>query len=90
MKRTDILAEASRIISVDRQATHGDPENSFGLIAAYWSSHLDHPVNATDVAAMMALFKLARIKGNPGHVDSWTDGIGYLAIGGELATEGRE
>lgn len=90
MKRTDILAEASRIISVDRQATHGDPENSFGLIAAYWSAHLDHPVTPTDVAVMMTLFKAARIKNNPAHPDSWIDGCGYLANGGELATEGRE
>jgi len=90
MSRSDILAEAERCITVDRANIYGPAENSFGLIAAYWSSHLDHPVSATDVAVMMALFKLARIKGNPGHADSWVDGIGYLAIGGELATEGRE
>lgn len=90
MNRSDILAEADRCITVDRQATHGDPENSFGLIASYWSAHLDITVTPTDVAAMMTLFKLARIKGNPWHADSWVDGVGYLAIGGELATEGRE
>ena len=90
MNRSDILAEAERCITVDRANIYGPAEDSFGLVAAFWSSHLDHPVTATDVAAMMALFKLARIKGNPGHLDSWVDGAAYLAIGGELATEGRE
>lgn len=86
MKRSDILAGADRCVSVDRAATHGDAEDNFGTIAAYWSAHLDHPVTATDVAVMMTLMKCARIKANPGHMDSWIDGIGYLACGGEIAT----
>ena len=63
--RSVILAEALPAITVDRAATHGKAEDSFTLIAAYWSAHLGHPVSAIDVAAMMTLFKLARIKGNP-------------------------
>ena len=41
-----------------------------------------------DVAAMMALLKIARLMSNPEHVDSWIDGAGYLACGGEVATLG--
>ena len=85
MNRADILNAAREAITVDRAATHGDAESSFGLIAAYWSAHLDHPVSAVDVATMMALFKLARVKGNPRHLDSWIDAAGYSAIGGELS-----
>jgi hypothetical protein len=33
---------------------------------------------------MMTLFKIARIKGNPTHVDSYVDAAGYLAIAGEI------
>ena len=88
MKRPDIIKAASSIVEVDRMADHGKPEDSFALIAGYWSLHLGVTVSAVDVAVMMTLLKLARINGNPQHLDSWTDGIGYLACGGEIATEG--
>lgn len=88
--RKRFLVEAEKCITVDRAKTHGDAEQSFELIAAYWSVHLGVPVTAVDVTAMMALFKLARLKGNPAHEDNWTDGIGYLAIGGELATRDQK
>lgn len=85
MNRAEILPAAKACITVDRAATHGDAERNFGTIAAYWSTHLDHPITAADVAVMMTLMKCARIKSNPGHADSWVDGIGYLACGGEIA-----
>lgn len=87
MLRSDILSTAAECVTVDRASTYGAAENSFGLIAAYWSAHLDTNVTAVDVAAMMALLKLARVKNNPGHVDSWVDLAGYAACGGEIATE---
>lgn len=86
MNRADILAAATSCVTRDRNRSYGEPENGFALIAAYWSAHLDHPVTAADVAVMMTLLKLARIKANPACVDSWVDGAGYLACGGELAT----
>lgn len=90
MKRSEILATADAYVSVDRAATHGSAERNFGTIAAYWSAHLDHQVTAADVAVMMTLMKCARIKANPAHVDSWVDGAGYLACGGEIATEAAQ
>ena len=87
MNRTEILEAAKQAVTVDRAATHGDAERNFGLTAAYWSAHLDAEVTPEDVAVMMTLLKLARIRSNPEHVDSWTDGCGYLACGGEIATE---
>lgn len=89
MKRDEILATASEFVTRDRNATHGAPENTFGRIAAFWSAHLDHPVSATDVAAMMVLLKLARISANPAHADNWIDAAGYAACGGELAGAGE-
>ena len=35
---------------------------------------------------MMVLLKVARIKGNAQHADSWVDIAGYSALGGEIAT----
>ncbi len=87
MNRGDILGFAAKYVTRDRAATHGDAERNFDLIAGYWSLHLGHPVSAVDVAVMMSLLKHARIKNNPGHADNWIDGAGYLACGGEIATE---
>jgi hypothetical protein len=86
MKREDILKQATECVIQDRNTTYGEPEDSFGLIAAYWSAHLDADVKPSDVAVMMTLLKLARIKGNAQHVDSWIDGAGYLACGGEIVS----
>lgn len=85
--RATILDTAKQYVTHDRQATHGKPEDTFGLIAAYWSAHLDVTITATDVAAMMALLKLARIKMNPKHIDSYVDLCGYAACAGELAND---
>ena len=86
MSRSLILDTAKEYVTKDRANTHGDAERNFGLIAAYWSAHLDANVTATDVAIMMTLMKLARAKANPAHADNWVDGCGYLACGGEIAT----
>jgi hypothetical protein len=85
MKRTDILDAARQAVTVDRAATHGQLEDSFGLIAAYWSAHLDTPVSRSDVAVMMIQLKLARIRTTPEHADHWIDVAGYAACGGEVA-----
>lgn len=87
--RSEILTAAAHAVNVDRAATHGDAERNFGLIAAYWSAHLDVSVSAIDVAVMMALLKLARIKSSPEHADHWIDIAGYAACGGEIATAER-
>ena len=87
MTRAGILEEAARIVTQDRNVTHGEPEETFGLIAAYWSAHLGIAVRETDVAALMTLFKLARLKANPTNPENWVDGCGYLACGGEIAAQ---
>lgn len=85
--RAGILEEAARIVTQDRNVTHGEPEETFALIATYWSSHLGIPVTETDVAVLMTLFKLARLKANPTNPENWVDGCGYLACGGEIAAQ---
>ena len=85
--RADILDTAKEYVTKDRAAQHGDMESNFARIAEYWSVHLDTPVYPDDVAVMMTLLKVARIKSNFEHPDNWVDGAGYMACGGELATE---
>ena len=85
--RSHILDTAKSYITRDRQADHGDAEDNFSRIAGYWSLHTGTTLTATDVAVMMALLKVARIKQNPQHVDNWVDGAGYFACGGEIANK---
>ena len=85
--RAAILDTAKEYITKDRAQTHGeDAENSFGVIADFWSAYLGMDIDAEDVCALMTLLKLARIKNNPTHLDSWIDAAGYSALGGEIAT----
>ncbi len=85
MNRTEILDAARNCIAVDRAATYGDAMTNFETIGKLWSAYLGITVNPVDVGAMLALFKIARAKANPDHEDSWVDGIGYLALAGEIA-----
>lgn len=85
--RSGILNQAEQYVNVDRAATHGDMEDNFSLIAEYWTLHLGHSVTPEDVATMMALLKIARLKSNPTNAENWIDTAGYMACGGELATQ---
>ena len=70
-----------------REQDYGTPEDSFQKIGTFWTAYLNYAVkiDAEDVAAMMALLKIARISENPQHMDSWVDGCGYFSCGGEIA-----
>lgn len=87
MNRPEILEAARACVMQDRQATYDTPERNFATIAEFWTTYLGHPVASHDVAAMMALLKLARLKRTPSHQDGWIDLAGYAACGGEIATE---
>jgi hypothetical protein len=73
MVRGKVLKKALEIINGERQDSYGNPEDSFALIAEYWSTYLrakkkrsgsDTSVYPIDVAEMMALFKIARMSGH--------------------------
>lgn len=88
--RKDILAQIADTILKNRQDIYGPPEDSFSTIADLWtvylSKHTPGPLHPHDVAAMMALLKLARIMAKPTHPDNWVDLAGYGVCGGELAS----
>lgn len=89
MKRTEILDAAKRCVCGDREQDYGSPEDSFGTIAALWNAYLGaaHDLDAKDVAAMLALLKIARIASGHAKEDNWIDLAGYAACGGEIETE---
>jgi hypothetical protein len=87
MNRADILATASEYVTIDRANTHGDAEDNFRRIADLWNAYLGvDDITSIDVAVMLALLKVARIRSNPTHADNWIDIAGYAACGGEIAT----
>lgn len=87
--REQLIDSMSAAILVDRAATHGLPEDSFKYISYYWGDYLTQKfgaalhLTASDVAVMMALFKIARITQNPKHLDNYVDGAGYMILAGE-------
>lgn len=87
--RQDILQAAQACITVDRAATHGEAEDSFALIAAYWTiwlgDRLAVPLTALDVSMMMVGFKIARAQGNAAHIDNYVDLVGYAALAAEIS-----
>ena len=86
--RADILDTAKDYVTKDRAADHGDMEDNFLTIAAYWNTHLGiHSIGPQDVAVMMTLLKLARIKQNEKHIENWVDACGYMACGGEIVSK---
>jgi hypothetical protein len=68
----------------DRNREYGGPEDSFGVIANFWSVYLGRKVYPADVAMMMALLKIARIRANRGYGDGYVDLAGYAACGAEI------
>jgi len=87
MTRSEILSRAAELTCKEREAEYGSPENSFKLIAKFWTEYLAWEIDAQDVAAMMILLKVARqITGN-GKLDNWVDIAGYAACGGEMEEE---
>lgn len=83
--RTLILDTAAELTYKTRDAEYGSAAENFKDIADLWSSYLDHTVCVVDVAIMMSLLKVARLKRNPRHRDSWIDSCGYMALGGEIS-----
>jgi Domain of unknown function (DUF6378) len=89
--RQELLEEAIKITTSDRNKSYGNPEDNFTNIANLWNAYFRAKlaqgkfgedniwVNNADVAQMMILMKIARLATNPGHRDSALDVAGYAA-----------
>lgn len=87
MNRLEILSEAARLTSGDRNKNYGTPRTNHERIAAIWSVILGIEVTPEAAALCMAGVKIARLVETPDHLDSFVDGAAYLAIAGELALD---
>lgn len=89
MTREETLEKAKTCVCGQQQEDYGTPEDNFGMIARLWSRYLGYTVNSADVAAMMILLKIARIRTGTGTEDCWVDIAGYAACGCEISS-GRQ
>ena len=91
MVRKDILNEAIHYVCGQHEEDYGNPEDNFNQISKLWNAYLgDNVTDAHDVAMMMALLKIARIRTGRRKADSYIDLAGYAACGGEIALKNNE
>ena len=88
--RVEILDAAKKIVTGDREKQYGKPEDNFAVIAEFWTTYIGNPISSEDVAIMMALLKIARIRSGNYKADSFIDGVGYLSLGGEISARNME
>lgn len=70
-------SETAADVVRERGAAYGTPHENFGNIAALWSGYLGKEVSREDVALLLTLLKVARLKTSPQHEDSQVDVCGY-------------
>lgn len=98
-RQTQLFKKADELVNGSREEIYGPPEINFQTIADLWTAmgfrvqawNGDiRNITATDVALGMTQVKMGRLRTSPDHVDTWVDGIGYLGLGGEVATIGQD
>jgi hypothetical protein len=89
MEASDILAEASVLLTDTREETYGSFWENHRRIGVMWGEflQLEEHITPEQVAVMMALVKISRIANDSTHTDNYVDAIAYLSGAGELATE---
>jgi Domain of unknown function (DUF6378) len=91
--RHRVLEATSKAVLSDRNRAYGNPEDNFRNIAEVWNWYFEGKApngmlkfTSLDVAHMMVLMKMARLKTNPTHFDSIVDVAGYAACAGDFTT----
>ena len=84
MKTREILEEATKLASGQREIDYGDKTENHKNIAVLWSAYLGHTVTPHDVAILMCLLKVARTKLGAISKDTYMDMAAYSAIAGEI------
>lgn len=85
MTRAECLHTAEEIVTKDRNSQYGEPEDCFTLIAKLWTAYTAVKLSSADVAAMMIMLKVARVRNGKVKEDSWVDMAGYAACGAECS-----
>ena len=89
MCAADVCRRAADLVGGERRRQHGQPRLAHTRIAAFWSAYLDHPISAHDVAILMILLKVGRIKNGSINLDNYVDVAGYAGVAAELVGHAR-
>lgn len=84
IRRSKFLDDVADLINGDRERDYGKASENFNRIAMMWSGYFGDEITEHDVAACLALLKIARLATSPHHKDSWKDLAGYATLGGTL------
>lgn len=79
--REKVLKTANKLVNGDRNVQYGDPLADFNRTATMWSAYLGTELSAHDVASLMALLKISRLRHQADKADTWVDLAGYAACG---------
>ena len=87
MKAVNVCQRAATLVGGERAEAYGDMHANMQRVAEMWSSYLgvEGVIRGTDVAVMMAILKICRIRTGSHQQDNFIDLVGYGAIAGELA-----
>ena len=85
----DILTEALRLTTGDRQNSYGPPDQDFSRTAKMWEAIRGVPFTARDVAMFMICLKLSR-ETHQKKRDNWVDIAGYARCGQLCSDAERE
>ena len=99
-KAGEMLDEVKKLVTGERDRTHGSKRANFSNIAVLWDAYMSirfgmyalHGeqsllIRPQDVCAMMILLKVARTLHGEDNPDDWKDAAGYAACGYELTGE---
>jgi len=75
----NVLLEADRLVSTDRQAIYGHPADDFAKVVALTKPILESNIDPRlKHAIYMIQVKIARLLNTPNHIDSIVDIAGYV------------
>lgn len=95
----EVLTKALELTGGDRAKTHGDKRQNHQNIANLWNAYLGiaadadtigvltRPLTAADVATLMCLLKIARMKSGTFNLDNFIDLAGYAGTAAECSDD---
>jgi hypothetical protein len=88
----EVLTKALELTSGDRAKTHGDKRANHQNIADLWNVYLSGKpagwaITPQDVAIMMCLLKIARLKSGTFNLDNFIDLAGYAGVAAECSDD---
>jgi hypothetical protein len=85
--RKQLLEDAAKLITEDRNETHGDYSLEAERISDIWSAICSETITPSDVPLMMIGLKVARASAGRMNRDDFVDIAGYAALAWQLALD---